>query len=288
MADEATERTNQPTGEAYGLPDRTAGQGEFGIGIDSPSPTASKDASQEVQGRGQFDTFQENILSKMVELTRDQNPDWIYVYSNSETPIPDDYCMDTILDVAMSIVAPTVIPAGIICMWSGLLINIPVGWALCDGAGGTPDMRNRFVKGTAAGVDPGAIAGAATHNHPAHIFTQPNNHSNHVVTQPNAHSDHAVTQPNAHANHVVTQPSNHTTTTGSLNIGANKFVTSETHSGTAVDAHSAHAGTAVDSHSAHAGTAVDAHSAHAGGAVNAHTAANSEPAYYEIAYIIKL
>jgi hypothetical protein len=38
-------------------------------------------------------------------------------------------------------------PAGIIAMWSGLIVNIPTGWYLCNGSNGTPDLRNRFVIG---------------------------------------------------------------------------------------------------------------------------------------------
>jgi hypothetical protein len=52
-----------------------------------------------------------------------------------------------------------------------------------------------------------------------------------------------------------------------------------------VDAHSAHAGSGVDAHSAHSGGAVDAHSA---SAVDAHASANSEPAYFSLAYIMKV
>jgi hypothetical protein len=38
-------------------------------------------------------------------------------------------------------------PAGIIAMWSGLIVNIPAGWNLCNGSNGTPDLRNRFIIG---------------------------------------------------------------------------------------------------------------------------------------------
>lgn len=38
-----------------------------------------------------------------------------------------------------------VFPPGGIIMWSGLEADIPKGWALCDGANGTPDLRGRFV-----------------------------------------------------------------------------------------------------------------------------------------------
>ena len=37
------------------------------------------------------------------------------------------------------------IPKGGIIMWSGT--TVPVGWALCDGSNGTPDLRDRFVVG---------------------------------------------------------------------------------------------------------------------------------------------
>ncbi|SDY38079.1 phage tail protein [Pseudomonas sp. NFIX28] len=43
-------------------------------------------------------------------------------------------------------VAPNAgIPSGLIVMFSGAVI--PAGWALCDGTGGRPDLRNRFILG---------------------------------------------------------------------------------------------------------------------------------------------
>ncbi len=42
---------------------------------------------------------------------------------------------------------PGAIPRGGIIMWSGSIEEIPDGWALCDGANGTPDLRDRFVVG---------------------------------------------------------------------------------------------------------------------------------------------
>ena len=32
-------------------------------------------------------------------------------------------------------------------MWSGTIATIPSGWYLCNGANGTPDLRNRFIIG---------------------------------------------------------------------------------------------------------------------------------------------
>lgn len=69
----------------------------------------------------------------------------------------------------------TVIPAGVICFWSGTVATIPSGWLLCDGSNGTPDLRDKFIIG-ARQDDSGAAktnvtgsltqsGGAATHTH---------------------------------------------------------------------------------------------------------------------------
>jgi hypothetical protein len=48
-------------------------------------------------------------------------------------------------------------------MWSGLLANVPTGWALCDGSAGTPDLRDKFIYGWSAGVDPGGVGGSSSY-----------------------------------------------------------------------------------------------------------------------------
>ncbi len=54
------------------------------------------------------------------------------------------------------------VPAGGIIMWAGLLADVPVGWALCDGTGSTPDLRDKFIYGWTDGVDPGGTGGSIT------------------------------------------------------------------------------------------------------------------------------
>lgn len=60
------------------------------------------------------------------------------------------------------------IPPGLIAMYSGSMANIGVGpwagWRLCDGGGGTPDLRDKFILG-AGNMVPG------TKNTPADIAT---------------------------------------------------------------------------------------------------------------------
>ena len=51
-------------------------------------------------------------------------------------------------------------PSGGIVMWNGSALNIPSGWALCDGTNGTPDLRDRFIVGAGRNYSPNAIGGA--------------------------------------------------------------------------------------------------------------------------------
>ena len=53
-------------------------------------------------------------------------------------------------------------PSRGIIMWSGTAADIPTGWALCDGTGGTPDLTDRFILGAGKNYQPGANGGAAT------------------------------------------------------------------------------------------------------------------------------
>ena len=72
-------------------------------------------------------------------------------------------------------VAPGFPPGGII-IWSGSAAAIPTGWLLCNGASGTPDLRDRFVVGAGSTYAVAATGGAATvtlttGNLPAHTHT---------------------------------------------------------------------------------------------------------------------
>ncbi|MBL4586185.1 MAG: tail fiber protein [Flavobacteriales bacterium] len=44
-------------------------------------------------------------------------------------------------------------PPGGIIMWSGTIASIPVGWALCDGSNGTPDLTDRFLISVASSAE---------------------------------------------------------------------------------------------------------------------------------------
>jgi hypothetical protein len=96
-------------------------------------------------------------------------------------------------DLATTAFVHSVVPKGIILMWSGSIANIPNGWALCDGAlhngVSTPDLRNRFVLGAGATLfgsvevnDVGgrqAISEVPAHQH-SYSATTDSNSSNHT------------------------------------------------------------------------------------------------------------
>lgn len=56
----------------------------------------------------------------------------------------------------------TLIPSGVIVAYDGAVI--PSGWVLCDGANGSPDLRNKFIRLISSGTIL-ATGGATTHTH---------------------------------------------------------------------------------------------------------------------------
>lgn len=56
-------------------------------------------------------------------------------------------------------------PKGIISKWCGAIAAIPLGWALCDGSNGTPDLRDKFIVGASgdnSGISNTSITGSNT------------------------------------------------------------------------------------------------------------------------------
>jgi microcystin-dependent protein len=109
------------------------------------------------------------------------------------------------------------VPSGVITLWSGSILSIPSGWALCNGTGGTPDLRDRFVVGAGSSYAVNATGGANTVTLdatmiPAHTHslsasgTTGNNNVGHTHTfsgttsgQSNTHSHAATVSDPGHA-----------------------------------------------------------------------------------------
>ena len=83
---------------------------------------------------------------------------------------------DNSTKVATTEFVHSILPTGIILMWSGSILYIPTGWHLCDGTSGTPDLRGKFIIGAndttlIYGAQGGTstpsitVAAAGDHNH---------------------------------------------------------------------------------------------------------------------------
>ena len=51
------------------------------------------------------------------------------------------------------------VPDGTIVPWYGNIAEIPEGWYLCNGANGTPDLRDRFIVGAGSSYQLGDVGG---------------------------------------------------------------------------------------------------------------------------------
>jgi hypothetical protein len=77
----------------------------------------------------------------------------------------------------------TTIPTGMISLWYGSIGSVPVGWYLCDGSNGTPDLRDRFVVGAGSTYSVAATGGSANAIVVSHTHTATSTDSGH--THPN-------------------------------------------------------------------------------------------------------
>jgi DNA-directed RNA polymerase subunit L len=93
-------------------------------------------------------------------------------------------------------ITPVAIPSKLIVFW-GLAYNVGLypqltGWVLCDGANGTPDVRNRMIRGVPAA--PGGVVrttgGTADHFHATAFTTNSNAHDHTGSTMSQCQHNH--------------------------------------------------------------------------------------------------
>jgi hypothetical protein len=92
------------------------------------------------------------------------------------------------------------VPSGGIIMWSGSIGSIPSGWFICDGANGTPDLRNRFLVGAGSTYAVGASGGSANaivvaHTHTGSTSVETNNHTHSFTTDAAGEHNHTYVRP---------------------------------------------------------------------------------------------
>jgi hypothetical protein len=83
------------------------------------------------------------------------------------------------VNAAATDIVHSIVPRGVILMWSGAIVDIPVGWSICDGTNSTPDLRSRFIVGAGSSYTVGNIGGtgnvtvttaaAGSHSHTGNV-----------------------------------------------------------------------------------------------------------------------
>ena len=93
------------------------------------------------------------------------------------------------------------LPIGAILMWAGSVAAIPAKYKLCNGANGTPDLRNRFIIGAGGSHNPRQTGGAnqkttssnGGHNHTASTSVNVQDHILTIAEMPrHSHDINAV------------------------------------------------------------------------------------------------
>jgi|NOAtaT_6_FD_contig_61_2854284_length_672_multi_5_in_0_out_0_1 microcystin-dependent protein len=111
------------------------------------------------------------------------------------------------------------LPIGAIVIWFGSLNSIPLGWALCDGNNGTPNLTlNNFPLGTNADVNLGLTGGNAmvpmpTHDHQVYYTNDTNTPTLNVDNLTNEILNADVSTPSS-ANSIYAVGSANTSKTG--------------------------------------------------------------------------
>lgn len=151
------------------------------------------------------------------------------------------------------------IPTGGIIMWSGSIVSIPTGWALCNGQNGTPNLQDRFVIGAGSAYAVGNTGGSKDAIVVSHTHTQAAH--NHTAT---TSSDGAHTH-----NFTALVSSSWGASGGSVRTGADSYITTSS-----AGAHT---------HSLTTTTVTPAINSTGSDGTNANL-----PPYYALAYIMKL
>lgn len=78
------------------------------------------------------------------------------------------------------------LPSGVIVIWSGSVGSVPVGYVLCDGTNGTPDLRNSFILGAGNAYAVGQTGGSTdaivvSHTHTANSVVTDSGHQHFIA-----------------------------------------------------------------------------------------------------------
>ena len=145
-----------------------------GIGTTTPEPSAILDVSNpynvitgtpakgmlvpsmnQLQRNSMLSAYNDTLANGLLIYETDSGNFWYYKY-NVPTPLTAPF--GQWVKVGTQQVVPS-FPTGGIIMWSGTNASIPLGWSLCDGSNGTPDLTDKFIVSvTSAAENPGTAS----------------------------------------------------------------------------------------------------------------------------------
>ena len=141
-----------------------------GIGTTTPDPTAVLDVANpfnpilgirskgmlvpymNVLQRNQMEaSYNDTVANGLLSYDPEDGNFWYYRYDD---PLPATAPFGVWYSLTTSQQAPNSgTPDGGIILWSGTIASIPVGWALCNGANGTPDLTDKFIISVASSAE---------------------------------------------------------------------------------------------------------------------------------------
>jgi len=97
--------------------------------------------------------------------------------------------------IATTAFVRSIIPTGVILLWSGSVASIPSGWVMCDGTNSTPDLRDRFIVGAGSTYAVAATGGSTDAIVVSHTHTATSTDSGHVHAPPTGLNTPYLTNP---------------------------------------------------------------------------------------------
>ncbi|MDE1462116.1 hypothetical protein [Spartinivicinus poritis] len=181
---------------------------------------------------------------------------------NSDSAVPTEKAVKTYVDTKDSNMRTYIderLPAGVIVMWSGASDTIPIGWAICDGSNGTPNLQDRFIVGAGSSYQVEDKGGENTVTLTANQSGLPSHRHSGSTSEDGTHT------------HTVTIPMDDTAG-GSLIFGGEKSTGKETSNTYTTSSDGAHTHTVTTTYESQ----------------NAAEAHENRPPYYALYYIIKV
>lgn len=172
----------------------------------------------------------------------------------------------------------TIVPAGVIALWSGSAASIPAGWVICDGLNGTPDLRDRFVVGAGSSY---AVADVGGQNAITSVPAHTHGVGTLAMAGAGGHSHTGTTASDgAHAHSITTGTGSNGSTTRMQSYGTATGTSSVAGAATSAGAHT---------HTFTTSTVADHTHTLSGSTASAGVASvDTRPPYYALCFIMKV